>query len=149
MYNKKDNVLPAHDLLSCFLYISFGIIKPQKEKRCMMLYYFSRNSGRRIVHTAECVYIKNVDIDHVGAFETLDEAYKSRYRLCRCCNSLRKQYKRELTSLIDFSRRNAIPFRIDDRCVWIYTPYSKWRIASIENTGKFILYHKNMKIQTM
>lgn len=73
-----------------------------------MLYYFSRNSGRRIVHTAECSYIKNVDIEHVGAFETLDEAYKSRYRLCRCCNSLRKQYKRELTSLIDFSR--ATPY---------------------------------------
>lgn len=32
-----------------------------------MLYYFSRNSGRRIVHTAECSYIKNVDIKHVGA----------------------------------------------------------------------------------
>ena len=36
----------------------------------MMLYYFSRNSGRRIVHTAECVYIKNVDVEYIGAFET-------------------------------------------------------------------------------
>ena len=109
----------------------------------MMLYYFSRNSGRRIVHTAECSYIKNVDVEYIGAFETLDEAYKSRYRLCCCCNSLRKQYKRELASLIDFGRGNAIRFRIDDQCVWIYTPYSKWRIVSVENTGKFILYHKN------
>ncbi len=30
-----------------------------------MLYYFSRNSGRRIVHTAECSYIKNVDIEYI------------------------------------------------------------------------------------
>ena len=35
-----------------------------------MLYYFSRNSGRRIVHTAECSYIKNVDVEYIWAFET-------------------------------------------------------------------------------
>ncbi len=39
-------------------------------------------------------------------------------------------------------KRHTFP-HYDDRCVWIYTPYSKWRIVSVENTGKFILCHKN------
>ncbi len=105
--------------------------------------YFSRNSRRRILHSPDCRHIKNVEIDSVGAFETLSEAYGRGYRLCRCCSGLRRQYGKELTALIDLSRRNALCFCISDRFLQLNTPSSKWRLTLTDDGRGLCLYHKN------
>ncbi len=105
--------------------------------------YFSRNSRRRILHSPGCRYIKNVETGSVGAFETLSEAYGQGYRLCRCCSSLRRQYRKELAELMDFSRKNALCFCIGDRALQLNTPGSKWRMVPVGDGRGFRLYHKN------
>lgn len=105
--------------------------------------YFSRNSRRRILHSPDCRHIKNVEIDSVGTFETLSEAYGQGYRLCRRCSCLRRRYGKELTALMDFSRKNALCFCISDRFLQLNTPSSRWRLAPAEDGRGLCLYHKN------
>ena len=39
------------------------------------MYYYSKNSRRKVIHDGDCFYIQNVDGDSIGIFETLEEAY--------------------------------------------------------------------------
>lgn len=107
------------------------------------MFYYSKKSRERIIHSGMCGHIANCDIRDIGYFETLTEAYEQGYRLCRSCSILSKQYKCEEEKLYSYCMGNAMTFYKTDRYINIVTPYSKWRV-SITNSGNGLcLYHKN------
>ena len=106
------------------------------------MYYYSKNNRNKIVHFKECFHIQHTELDSIGWFETLFEAYEQGYRLCKCCSPLVKQYKREENEILDFCRRKGLSVYLDNMFITIYSIQSKWKIA-LDKNNKIILYHKN------
>ena len=107
------------------------------------MYYFSRNSRRKIVHSFDCFQIGRVDVECVDSFESLEQARKNGYRQCRCCNTLIKQYRKEALALTRFGKGRGFSFRVDDRFVHIDAPRSRWKILRAEGNGRLVLLHEN------
>lgn len=106
------------------------------------MYYYSKKSRKKIIHTIECFHINDPDINDIGWFETLPEAYEQGYRLCKHCNPLFKQYKKELEQINDFCRENGLSVHLSNRSISIYSIKSKWKIA-LDKKNRMVLYHKN------
>ena len=106
------------------------------------MYYYSKNNRNKIVHFKECFHIQHTELDSIGWFETLFEAYEQGYRLCKCCSPLVKQYKREENEILDFCRRKGLSVYLDNMFITIYSIRSKWKIA-LDKNNRIILYHKN------
>lgn len=107
------------------------------------MYYYSKNSRKKVVHSSDCFYIQNSEIDNIDSFETLEEVYQNGYRLCRHCSPIAKQYRKESNALAEFCRKHAALFFFRDKYIGINTPYSRWRIVPAEGRQGFALYHKN------
>lgn len=107
------------------------------------MYYYSKKSSKKIIHSRECPYIQNVDVEHVGTFETLEEAYEQGYRLCRHCSLIAKRYRKESESLVEYGREHAVSFFFNDRFIGVRTPYSQWKIVPSVNGKQMVLYHRN------
>ena len=103
------------------------------------MYYYSKKSKRKIIHTENCFYTKNSD---VGVFETITEAYDAGYRLCKHCSLLRKSYRGELKEILDFSRKNGMSVFVNNRSINISSIDSKWKIV-VDDKNEMVLYHKN------
>lgn len=108
------------------------------------MYYYSKLNHRKIIHTKECFIAKHFDPETTGTFETLREAFAAGYRLCRRCNPIAKQYRKEEDSLVDYCYRNGMSFYYNDRNFKVSSPVSKWLIT-VSPAGKMQLYHKNTK----
>lgn len=106
------------------------------------MYYYCKNSRKKIIHSAECFHIQHTEIDTIGWFETLPEAYEHGYRLCKHCSPLVKHYKREDNEIIDFCRKNGLSVHLGNRCISICSTRSKWKIA-LDKKNRIVLYHKN------
>ncbi len=107
------------------------------------MFYYSKKSRRKVVHYGECACIQNVDVDDIGSFETLEEAYANKYRLCRHCSPIAKRYRKEIKSLMDYCQSHAASVFFCDKHVGIKTPISRWKIIPVDEGGKISLYHKN------
>ena len=66
------------------------------------MFYYNKKSSWKVIHTKECFRICNQDINDIGWFETLDEAYEKGYRLCRHCSILRNEFNEQSKEIIDF-----------------------------------------------
>ena len=108
------------------------------------VYYYSKNSKRKIIHTENCFLRKKLDPKSVGTFDTLYEAFKSGYRLCRRCNPIFMQYTKERDALMDYCYKNAMSCHYSDRYLVITSTLSKW-IISLSDRNETVLYHKNTK----
>ncbi len=106
------------------------------------MYYYSKKSRNKVIHTVECFHIHNTDIDDLGWFESLSEAYKYGYRLCRHCNLLSKDYRNEKKQIIDYCRVNGLSLYLTYRSLMVESIKSKWQIT-LDKKDKFVLYHKN------
>lgn len=107
------------------------------------MYYYSKNSRSKVIHSADCFHIQSVEVDHIGSFETLEEAYASGYRLCRNCSPLAKQYHAESDALVSYCQQYAVSFFLHDRFIGVTAPNSRWRIVPNANASGFLLYHRN------
>jgi len=107
------------------------------------MYYYNKNSRKKVVHAAECFCIRNRPSDAFGCFETLQEVEANGYRLCRHCSLLARQYRKECAALTEYCRKNAVSIFFDDRFIGIYTPHSHWRLILNEGNEAFSLYHEN------
>lgn len=106
------------------------------------MYYYSKKSRKKIIHTGDCFHIHNSDINNIGCFETLSEAHEKGYRLCKHCSPLRKHYRKESNEIVEFCRRNGLSIQLGNRCIAVTSPRSRWKIA-IDNQKKIALYHQN------
>lgn len=106
------------------------------------MYYYCKNSEKKIIHTINCFHIQNTDIENTGWFESLSEAYEYGYRLCKHCNPLFKYYKKEQKSVLDFCRKNGMSIHLSNRSISVTSIKSKWKIV-LDKKNKIVLYHKN------
>ena len=106
------------------------------------MYYYSKKSREKIIHTAECFHINRIGADDIGWFETLPDAYVQGYRLCKHCSPLLKCYRKEHKQILDFCRKNGLAVRIGDKRVFVESNMSKWQII-LDKSNEIALYHKN------
>lgn len=106
------------------------------------MYYYSKKSNQKIIHMIECFHIHSTDINDIGWFETLPEAYKQGYRLCHHCNPLFKHYNKENREIIEFCHENGLSVYLKDKYISICSAQSQWKIV-LDKDNRIILYHKN------
>ena len=82
----------------------------------------------------------------IGTFETLSEAFDTGYRLCRRCNPILRQYRKEQMAILDYCRENGLSFHLNDRYLSIISPISQWRVT-VSPSGTTMLYHKNTEFR--
>ena len=107
------------------------------------MYFYSKKSRKKIVHTDLCFHITGTGIDDIGSFETLDEAYGEGFRLCKCCNPMKKQYRRESEKILKISAEYGFSVYLGNRYICITSVVSKWKIT-LDSESNMVLYHKNV-----
>ena len=75
------------------LYTTFCMIESKKGKRGVNMFYYSKKSRKKVLHLETCSTKALISEKNLGSFETLQEAYKKGYRLCRHCSPLVRQYR--------------------------------------------------------
>ena len=116
------------------------------ERQVRFMFYYSKRSHRRIVHTQACFLVRGFDPEAIGTFETLPEALDAGYRLCRRCNPILRQYRKEQMAILDYCRENGMSFHLNDRYLSIISPISQWRVT-VSPSGTTMLYHKNTEFR--
>ncbi len=106
------------------------------------MYYYSKKGENKILHTIECFHIHYTDISDIGWFETLSEAYRQGYRLCKHCNPLFKHYKKEIHGIIEYCRKNGLSVHLENKNIFIRSIRSRWKIT-LDQKNRIVLYHKN------
>ena len=106
------------------------------------MYYYCKNSRRKIIHSMKCFHVQHTEPDSIRWFETLTEAYEQGYRLCKHCSPLVKHYKREDDEITEFCRKNGLAVCLSNKCISICSTRSRWKIA-LDKKNKIVLYHKN------
>lgn len=106
------------------------------------MYYYSKNSSKKIIHINKCYHLNCVDYSVVGHFDTLSEAYSQGYRLCKHCNPLLKHYKAEMNAIINLSRVKGLSVYPGNKSISIFSIISRWKITLNDNND-LVLYHKN------
>ena len=107
------------------------------------MYYYNKKSSRKIIHSMFCFHVANTDLDDIGWFESLNEAYEHGYRLCRKCSPIATHYRKELDSIISFSQINGVAVYLHDKFIGVTSPSSKWKIVPCSYGQSIELYHKN------
>lgn len=107
------------------------------------MFYYSKNSRKKIVHKQQCPYCARMKKDNTGLFLSLDEARAAGYRLCIYCSAVGKRYLSEYKTLASYAVENGLSFRYDDGKVLIETPHSSWMIITNGKKHKMFLYHQN------
>lgn len=107
------------------------------------MYYYSKNSRRKVIHDGDCFCIQNVDGDSIGIFKTLDEAYAHGYRLCRHCSPISIHYRKEIAEITAYCSQHAVSFFFCDKFIRVKAAHSKWKIVPADGKKGFLLYHKN------
>lgn len=110
------------------------------------MFYYSKRSHRKIVHTKSCFLVRGFAPETIGTFETLSEAFDAGYRPCRRCNPILRQYRKEQMAILDYCRENGMSFHLNDRYLSIISPISQWRVT-VSPSGTTMLYHKNTEFR--
>ena len=108
------------------------------------MYYYSKKSSRKIVHTESCAYKNHLAPEDIGTFDTLQQAYEKGYRLCKICHPVKKQYRKEETEILDYCRRHGMICSSCKKGIHVSSTISTWIITATDN-GKTELYHRNTK----
>lgn len=96
------------------------------------------------MHTENCFIVRGFGPESIGTFATLAEAFRAGYKLCKRCNPIARQYKKEQETLLDFCYRNGMSCYYNDRNFKITGTISEW-IVTVSPNGRTQLYHKNTK----
>lgn len=107
------------------------------------MYYYSKNSRSKIIHTEDCRYHLAIGEEHLGTFQTLAEAHAAGYRLCKVCNPLVGLFHAEEEALMEICRQQGLSISLRRNFISISTPRSSWRILADDNRNHTKLYHRN------
>lgn len=108
-----------------------------------MLFY-STKSHNKIVHASHCPYLRRVNREDKGKFEDLDEAIGNGYRMCKCCSSISRHYRKEYNKIKKYACENGLVFYLENSTIIIQTRYSNWKIITKGAKKHMFLYHKNV-----
>lgn len=107
------------------------------------MFFYSKKSSRKIIHTEDCFRLRNVSAENIGTFQTLEEAYAKGYRLCRNCNPVFRQYRREKSKLTEQCQKYSASFFLHDKFFCVLMPHSRWKIVPSPGARSLLLYHQN------
>lgn len=107
------------------------------------MYYYSKTSKNKIIHTDACRYRHAISQNHMGSFEILAEAHEAGYRLCKACSPLVKMFRDEEEKLMVLCREKGLAISLRRNFITISSPRSKWRILADDNRNRTMLYHCN------
>ena len=106
-----------------------------------MLYY-SKNGKSKIVHFVSCRHGKAMLLQNLGSFNTLAEAKRAGYRLCKHCDPLARFYRCESKNVSKFCKSHHMSQRLQGGAICLNTPYSGWQLVCGDE-GEILLYHRN------
>ena len=108
------------------------------------MYISSINSSDKLVHTADCHYVKMMAPQNMRYYYTALYAYGSGKCACMECAAVMRTIPSELEDIKNICEANNISviFNSTDGTLDIKTPISEWKIATKENQMLY-LYHKN------
>jgi len=107
------------------------------------MFYYSKNSRKKIIHVDTCFMKNQIHDANIGCFDSLQEAYKKGYRLCRHCSPLVRQYRQVKDDVCRYSLEKGIRFHYTNNAIVVKTSFSKWKIVVAETGKRLDLYHKN------
>ena len=107
------------------------------------MFYYSKKSRKKVIHLDTCSIKGRIHDNNLEYFESLQEAYKKGYRLCRHCSPLVRQYRQVKNDSCTYSLKKGIRFYYTDNAVVVKTSFSKWKIVVAETGKRLALYHKN------
>lgn len=111
------------------------------------MYYYSKNSRKKIVHLDSCFHIGNMNHSKIGYFKTLSEAYEQGYKICKHCNPLFKQYKNEKEQIIEICRKKGLCVFVGNKNVLIRSIISRWKIAVDKMRSLFCTIKIHIKLK--
>lgn len=126
-------------LLSVLLDIENFIIALMKGRG--IVFYYSKKSNRKIIHLKNCPHIRSCG--KTGCFDTLIEAHKNDYHLCKYCNPIAISFRKQFKINMDFCRENGVAFFWSGEVLNFTTPRSQWKVEMSNKGDKLVLYHKN------
>ena len=108
------------------------------------MYISSINSLEKLVHTADCHYVKMMARQNMRYYYTASYAYETGKCACMECAAVLQTIPSELEDIKNICEANNISviFNSTDGTLDIKTPISEWKIAAKENNMLY-LYHKN------
>ena len=101
-----------------------------------------------IYHRASCIYSKRImpkNRMEMGPFE----AKKHGYRPCKCCNTMKFLYDRDISTLDYYKRKMAMDYKMVDGILYIKTEVSCWKLVYSRREEKIFLYHRNKSSQPL
>lgn len=106
------------------------------------MYCYNRKSKEKIIHKVNCFHLAKTKSADIVYFESLEEAYKYGFKLCKHCSKISEAYRKEKKDILSFCAENGLSsFLTRDRLI-VTAPCSQWIIIFDENEEP-VLYHKN------
>lgn len=108
-----------------------------------MTYYYSKNSKRKIYHTAECCYAKRISEGNMKQSSDQDKLFRKGYTFCDHCSPAGK-YLKANKAYLKKKPKKAKPYTIQlvDGEIEITSSISKYLLVFFEGK-RMRLYHKN------
>lgn len=108
------------------------------------MYFYSKKSQRKIIHTMQCPYCIRMNREGMATFHTMEVAREKNYRLCQYCAPMGKYYRAEYREIKKYADENGMIFSYYDGTITVCTPYSQWKIIVNGRKRDMFLYHKNV-----
>ena len=107
------------------------------------MYIYSVNSRRKIVHTGDCFYGKQIKPANRKQVDTIEAVVVGGFCPCRYCNPVVRQFREEQAQVSALCQEGEMTCRPVRRGILVQTPCSEWLIVPSEQVGGSELYHKN------
>lgn len=105
--------------------------------------YYSEKTHRKIVHFSQCKVLKKIPEERLLCFQDLKQAKEHGYRLCKCCPSLAREYRKDQAEIDSYCRKAGFMFKLQDDVIHIISKHDCWRLIFDAQHNKMKLFHKN------
>lgn len=105
--------------------------------------FYSKKSHNKTVHNCHCSYYKRMDHKQIGSFDTLEDAKRAGYHICKHCAPMWSYYSKEYNKIKEYVSQNGLAYEYMDGEIIVQTPYSNWKIIVNGQKNNIFLYHKN------
>lgn len=107
----------------------------------MSKYVYSVNSKDKVIHHVNCHMVKRIKQENRGYLQSEESARKKGYRMCKCCFSIAKKYRKEEKQIEHFCVQSGFKVFLNYDGVDIYSRFDQWKIIQVKK--HLFLYHKN------
>ena len=125
-----------------FLDDTINVEKPRKLVKPLM-YYYSKNSARKIYHTKECGYVNLISEENLKKTTSKDKLFNKGYTFCEHCSPAGKYLRANRGYLKNRPKKaRAYTIRFIDGDIEIFSQTCSYLLVFLEGK-KMRLYHEN------